>query len=180
MKTVTYDETKWKLVPIEPSDAMAIAAVKVSLRNPAINGVPQYIAMIAAAPPYPEDSPEKDLRDFGQCWAKVEFKDGNIVRTNISMKDILLPLPAAPYPEDQSEQVLDMVNANLVSAALGVLRDIEHTYKPPIPEFIPCGKMVYVRLSALAELHKVVYGKYAEEGDSNYMYAHSLAAPKGE
>lgn len=40
----------WKMVPIEPTDAMAVAAIEVTLGNPAINGVAQYRAMIAAAP----------------------------------------------------------------------------------------------------------------------------------
>ncbi len=70
------------------------------------------------------------------------------------------------------------INSNLIGAALGVLRDIECSHRPPIPEFIPCGTMVHVRLSALSELHKEVYGKYAEEGDLYYMYAHKLDAPK--
>lgn len=43
----------WKLVPIEPTDAMAVAALNVSLNNPAINGVSQWAAMLAAAPTPP-------------------------------------------------------------------------------------------------------------------------------
>ncbi|MGL5565442.1 MAG: hypothetical protein ACRDC4_06880 [Plesiomonas sp.] len=42
----------WRLVPVEPTDDMVNAAIKVSLRNPSINGVPQYRAMLAAAPEY--------------------------------------------------------------------------------------------------------------------------------
>ena len=129
MRTVTYDETQWKLVPIEPS-----------------------IEMLSSITGYNEPS----------------SYDVNIVR-----RDYSAALQAAPpYPEDE--------NVNLVNAALGVLRDIECSHRPPIPELIPCGTMVYVRLSALAELHKAVYGKYPKEGDLNYMYAHDLAAPKGE
>ena len=40
----------WVTVPREPTDAMAVAAIKASLRNPAINGVAIYRAMLAAAP----------------------------------------------------------------------------------------------------------------------------------
>ena len=43
----------FKLVPLEPTDAMCLAAVKASLRNPAINGLAQYRAMLAAAPDCP-------------------------------------------------------------------------------------------------------------------------------
>lgn len=42
----------WKLVPVEPTGDMANAAIKVSLRNTSINGVPQYRAMLDAAPEY--------------------------------------------------------------------------------------------------------------------------------
>ena len=44
----------YQLVPIEPTDAMAIAAVKASLQNPAINGVAIFRAMLAAAPATPQ------------------------------------------------------------------------------------------------------------------------------
>ena len=37
------------MVPREPTDAMAVAAIKASLGSPAINGVGVYRAMIAAA-----------------------------------------------------------------------------------------------------------------------------------
>lgn len=42
----------WKLVPVEPTDDMALAAIKVTLRNPSVNGVQQYKAMLSAAPEY--------------------------------------------------------------------------------------------------------------------------------
>lgn len=65
MKTITYDETKWKLVPMEPTDAMALAAIKVGLRNPAINGVVQYKAMLAAAPTPPASEQAQQDADIG-------------------------------------------------------------------------------------------------------------------
>lgn len=41
----------WQVVPIEPTDAMAVAAVRATLDDPrSINGVAQYRSMIAAAP----------------------------------------------------------------------------------------------------------------------------------
>lgn len=51
------------LVPVEPTDAMAVAAIKASIRNPAINGVHIYRAMLAAAPAAPvatEDVAQED------------------------------------------------------------------------------------------------------------------------
>lgn len=53
MKTVTYDPDQWQLVPKTPTNEMAVAGTKVGLRNPAINGVAQYRAMLAAAPQPP-------------------------------------------------------------------------------------------------------------------------------
>jgi len=49
MKTITYDETKWKLVPIEPTTTMVIAGVNAALKN---RDEPYFIfvAMLAAAP----------------------------------------------------------------------------------------------------------------------------------
>lgn len=45
----------YALVPIEPTDEMALAAIKASLMHTGlINGVPQYKAMIAAAPLPPD------------------------------------------------------------------------------------------------------------------------------
>jgi len=43
----------WKLAPIEPTDAMASAALGVSLDDRSINGVAQYRAMLATAPEAP-------------------------------------------------------------------------------------------------------------------------------
>lgn len=40
----------WKLVPIDPTDAMALAAVKSSLTSRDINGTSLYATMLAAAP----------------------------------------------------------------------------------------------------------------------------------
>lgn len=41
----------WKLVPIEPTDEMAAAAIKASFDHPsAINGLPQYRAMLSVSP----------------------------------------------------------------------------------------------------------------------------------
>ena len=41
----------WKLVPVVPSDAMAVAAVSASLKHKGVlNGLPQWAAMLEAAP----------------------------------------------------------------------------------------------------------------------------------
>ncbi len=45
--------TGWKLVPVEPTDAMASAALGVALDDRSINGVAQYRAMLSAAPEAP-------------------------------------------------------------------------------------------------------------------------------
>lgn len=41
MKTVTFDESVWQLVPVEPTSAMLIASGSTA---------PRYQAMLAAAP----------------------------------------------------------------------------------------------------------------------------------
>lgn len=42
---------EWQWVPVKPTDAMAVAAVGASFKYPsAINGVPQWRAMLDAAP----------------------------------------------------------------------------------------------------------------------------------
>lgn len=48
MKTVTFDETKWKLVPIEPTDEM----IRAYIHQPLMSGQELYKLMIAAAPEY--------------------------------------------------------------------------------------------------------------------------------
>lgn len=58
LRTITYDDSTHVLVPREPTDSMAVATIKVSLRNPAINGVHQWKAMIAAAPEYQDHIPD--------------------------------------------------------------------------------------------------------------------------
>ena len=63
MKTVTFDETKWRLVPIEPTKEMCIAAVKFVNGNAVYKNVAPaaleieegiygetYAAMLAASP----------------------------------------------------------------------------------------------------------------------------------
>lgn len=49
MKTITYDETKWRLVPIEPTEEMLFAA-----DWPENGTLDAYRAMLDAAP-HPED-----------------------------------------------------------------------------------------------------------------------------
>jgi hypothetical protein len=78
MKTVTFDETKWRLVPIEPTKEMCIAAVKFANGNAVYKNVAPaaleieegiygetYAAMLAASPSprtpeQPEQRPDSD------------------------------------------------------------------------------------------------------------------------
>lgn len=50
MKTITYDETTWKLVPIEPTPAMITAALESSHLLTVRRVMACYDAMLAAAP----------------------------------------------------------------------------------------------------------------------------------
>jgi len=55
----------WKLVPVVPTDAMAAAAIGASLKNKEVlNGMPQWEAMLAAAPGTAIDAPELDTDDL--------------------------------------------------------------------------------------------------------------------
>lgn len=62
MKTVTFDETKWKLVPIEPTELMLDSAVELALLTAITKDYrwQQYMSdvwsrMIAAAPERKEE-----------------------------------------------------------------------------------------------------------------------------
>lgn len=61
MITKTYDETKYKLVPIEPTDEMYSAGVKERIRNRSnINPYQTYAAMIDAATDVPDAAPHSE------------------------------------------------------------------------------------------------------------------------
>ena len=55
MKTITYDESKWKLVPVEPTEEMLRAGVDAAIaqKNSRPWCPPCYRAMLAAAPSAP-------------------------------------------------------------------------------------------------------------------------------
>ena len=68
MKTVTFDETKWKLVPVEPTEEMLNAVIEAWLKrladkakngtllsggNPFTTFTANYRVMLSAAPYYP-------------------------------------------------------------------------------------------------------------------------------
>lgn len=68
----------WKLVPVEPTDAMAVAAIKVTLGNPSVNGVDQYRAMLAEAPAAPAaaNGAMTDESEAFEAWAKDHLGQG--------------------------------------------------------------------------------------------------------
>ena len=53
MKTVSYDETQWKLVPIEPTVEMKLSCVYMQVHS-AIEE--EWTNMLAAAPPYQSEN----------------------------------------------------------------------------------------------------------------------------
>ena len=60
MKTVTYDETLWQIVPIEPTDEMFMAGYNErsnQIRNDDESIVDVYKAMLSAAPNLQDDKP---------------------------------------------------------------------------------------------------------------------------
>ena len=105
MKTITFDETKWKLVPIEPTKEMVEAAFHASIQHvldciadPARSSeigseenckkthTSRYQSMISAAP---EHKPKADEDGFIQCdgrppvsgdvFVDVKFSNGAVV-----------------------------------------------------------------------------------------------------
>lgn len=112
MKTVTYDETQWKLVPIEPTDKMASLAegwIDAAERGEPVDLIDMVMSIIEAAPPYPDqseqalnmvDSAAHDIRNFGQSWAVRTFENGVVKTKDIPLSDILVALPSAPKGEE--------------------------------------------------------------------------------
>ena len=126
MKTVTYDETKWKLVPKESTFTMAVAGQMESNRHSF--GTTQieciYKHMLAAAPPYPESNfvesldswipvserlPDHDLfvdvtirsyknKEYSQRRVNILFCDSkfNIAQKYGEYVSHWMPMPAAP------------------------------------------------------------------------------------
>ena len=93
MKTITFDETKWKLVPIEPTKEMEKSAfLNVEINHfPGFNSGTEarnsiYYAMLSAAPEY---KPEADEDGFVQCDGRppvsgdvlvdIKFSNGAVV-----------------------------------------------------------------------------------------------------
>ena len=86
MKTITFDETKWKLVPIEPTKEMDRAAMRKTSQASYGDAIDAYSAMLSAAPDY---EPEADEDGFIQCdgrppvsgdvFVDVKFSNGAVV-----------------------------------------------------------------------------------------------------
>ncbi len=72
MKTITFDETKWKLVPVNPTSAMANAWFK-EAQNAMSTNSDRYRAMLHAAPQAPAAAPEDHGKGvpFGACDKRV-------------------------------------------------------------------------------------------------------------
>lgn len=90
MKTITFDETKWKLVPIEPTKEMEKSAfLNVEINHfPGFNSGTEarnsiYYAMLSAAPEYkPEADEDGWIKWEGgscpvpyECWVNWRIRD---------------------------------------------------------------------------------------------------------
>lgn len=60
--------------------------------------------------------------------------------------------------------------ATLEQAIRSTLSWIESAHRPPVPETFPAGKMVSIRLHALADLHKALHGEYPAAPDVSNDY----------
>jgi len=103
----------WRQVPERPTPAMAIAGIEATRRNrSAINGVPQYLAMLAAAPPAPsanEAGPEVAQPTWGEGTDRQtllnKLQDGEPLTTD--QRSALWSLLAAAPPVDEAAEVQD-------------------------------------------------------------------------
>ena len=138
---------RWKLVLVDPTDAMTLAATKVSLRNPAINGVHQYRAMLAAMlaaapqPPTTEGSSEVQAQGEQEPVTTLTIEvEGPMHKVDFEWGDPLRHLPAGSYelylhPQPKREPLTPERKVELVGsyfaetwaqvAAFGLLHDFE-------------------------------------------------------
>jgi hypothetical protein len=65
MKTVTFDESQWKLVPVEPTFEMCDADAGTSTTERRMWNAAHYRAMLAAAPQRPTSPSATTLRNEG-------------------------------------------------------------------------------------------------------------------
>lgn len=101
-KTVTYNSLTHKIVPIEPTDEMALAAIKVTL--PTVNGVSQWAAMIGAAPEYQaiEQIPVAIIgNDFKLLYTEIGSISEIVKRHELKVGTLLYALPPSPEGDKQ-------------------------------------------------------------------------------
>jgi len=86
LRTITFDDTEWQVVPIEATDEMRVAAIKAVFGNDFYKGMPTvelaiatrdakntYAALLAAAPEPPAQQPTRDL--LAEATEQVEAID---------------------------------------------------------------------------------------------------------
>ncbi len=115
MKTITYDETKWKLVPVEPTEEMLDAAGDECQYRKSAHTVSEdrWAAMLAAAPAAPE-APQPSQQDIPRNAIEkilTEVMDAAVANgaDSRSMPDEYVEVAAwlcGIKPSHQSSQVL--------------------------------------------------------------------------
>jgi hypothetical protein len=125
----------WKLVPIEPTRAMIVAACPAWKERPAWTGRPfsgrkltagdsareDWAAMIAAAPPAPEAAAQPDAELGAEIWAGQEKIIGRAWREQNSTAqpdsgEALADLPPLPEPEWRPYANIPMFTADQMRA----------------------------------------------------------------
>lgn len=80
-KTVTYDETKWKLVPVEPTEEMANSGWSL---KPFVIDI--YSAMIASAPEHPENDEWLPIETAPRNTSVLTYRKPNADKTKRSIR----------------------------------------------------------------------------------------------
>jgi len=107
MKTITFDETKWKLVPVQPTREMLMAALdadNASYDNHQYVLTEQWNAMLAATPATPLQEPGKcaqchkpyrkgaDTKGCPKCAPGVDVPESEFQKPILASSQVPVPL----------------------------------------------------------------------------------------
>lgn len=128
--TVSFCTEKYKLVPIEATDAMAVAAIGASLGNEQqINGLNYYAAMLAAVPAI---QPGVVVHE-GEPFAHFQMNRGwnsyeEVIPSAAGSEGVIAAYTHPPKPAQDDAALIDLIRQAKVAldtCAIGGYRDID-------------------------------------------------------